>query len=250
MAHSFVTTFASELEAFRAYATAYPDATTLLIDTYDTVQGARNAATVARELAASGHHLRAVRIDSGDLAALSRAVRATLDEEGCADVQIVASGGLDETPIAELLREGAPIDGFGVGTRMDASEDAPTLEAAYKLVEYEGRPVHKRSAGKASWPGRKQVWRRTGADGRYAGDVIALDGEAIENGEPLLVPVMEDGRRLHAAASLADLRARCLAERDRLPDGVRRIDGAGVYPVSFSAGPRALRDRADANAAP
>src|SRR5581483_7954986 len=177
MAHSFVTSFPSELEAFRAYSRTYPDATTLLIDTYDTLQGARHAAIVAAELAASGHRLRAVRIDSGDLGALGKGVRAILDDAGFPDVQVLLSGGLDEHSIAALIESGAPADGFGVGTRMDASEDAPTLEAAYKLVEYEGRPLFKLSEGKASWPGRRQVYRRTGSDGRYAGDTIARADE-------------------------------------------------------------------------
>lgn len=237
MAHSFVTSFPSELEAFRAYAATYPDATTLLIDTYDTVQGARHAATVGQELAARGHRLRAVRIDSGEVGALSREVRAVLDAAGLPEVQIAVSGGLDEHHIAALLAAGAPIDSFGVGTRMDASEDAPTLEAAYKLVEYEGRPVFKRSRGKASLPGRKQVWRRYDADGRMAGDVIALadEGRPAPDAEPLLVPVMAGGRRLTPPEPLTAIRARCLAERTRLPDVLRTLDtGASPYPVAIS----------------
>ncbi len=244
MAHSFVTSFASELEAFRAYAHVYPDETTLLIDSYDTLQGARHAVTVAHELRATGHRLRAVRLDSGDLAALSREVRAILDEGGCHEVQIVGSGGLDEQAITGLLAAGAPMDGFGVGTRMDASEDAPTLDAAYKLVEYEGRPLLKLSEGKATLAGRKQVWRRVGPDGRFAVDIIAADGEPVADAEPLLVPVMKDGKRLHPTEPLPGLRARCLAERDRLPDAVRRIRDAAAYPVEISPGLRARQEEA------
>lgn len=244
MAHSFVTAFPSELDAFRAYAHTYPDATTLLIDTYDTLQGARHAVRVADELARAGHRLRAVRIDSGDVLHLSREVRAILDAGGHPEVQIFVSGGLDEYQIAALLDAGAPIDGFGVGTRMDASEDAPTLEAAYKLVEYGGRPAFKLSPGKATLAGRKQVWRRSGPDGRFAGDVIAAADEVIVDAEPLLVPVMAGGRRLRPPEPLEAVRARCLAERDRLPDALRRIDGEGSYPVELSPRLRALQQEA------
>jgi nicotinate phosphoribosyltransferase len=244
MAHSFITSFPTELDAFRTYARAYPGSTTLLIDTYDTLQGARHAVIVARELAAAGHHLRAVRIDSGDVGRLSRGVRAILDDGGFPDVQIVASGGLDEYAIASMLANGAAIDAFGVGTRMDASEDAPTLEAAYKLVEYEGRPVGKLSPGKATLPGGKQIWRRTGPDGRFTGDVLSAMDETIPNAEPLLVPVMRDGRRLHPPEPLTVLRERCLAERARLPASVRRITDAAPYPVDLSPGLRALQDAA------
>jgi nicotinate phosphoribosyltransferase len=244
MAHSFVTSFPSEIEAFRTYARTYPDHSTLLIDTYDTLQGARNAAVVARELAAAGHRLRAVRLDSGDIGALSHGVRAVLDEAGFPEVQVFASGGLDEYRIAELLAGGAPVAGFGVGTRMDASDDAPTLDAAYKLVEYEGRPVLKLSSGKESWAGRKQVWRRIGAGGRFTGDVIAVADEDGIEGEPLLAPVMAGGRHLHPTEPLADLRARCLAERARLPDAVRRIRDAATYPVEISPGLHTLQQAA------
>ena len=244
MAHSFVTSFPSEPDAFRAYARTYPDATTLLIDTYDTLQGARRAVAAAEELAAAGHRLRAVRIDSGDPVALSRAVRAILDAAGFPEVQVFASGGLDEYQIADLLAAGAPIDAFGVGTRMDASEDAPTLEAAYKLVEYEGRPLLKLSAGKETWVGRKQVWRRVGPDGNFAGDIIAAADEAGLEGEPLLRPVMAGGRRLHPPEALTELRARCRSERARLPDGLFRLRGAAPFPVEPSPGLRARQEDA------
>lgn len=250
MAHSFITAFPSELDAFRAYARTFPDSTTLLIDTYDTFQGACHAVTVARELAAAGHRLRAVRLDSGDIAALSRGVRAILDAGGCSDVRILASGGLDEHSIAGLLAAGAPIDAFGVGTRMDASEDAPTLEAAYKLVEYEGRPTIKLSSGKESYPGRKQVWRRIGADGNLIGDVLATVDEVVPGAEPLLCPVMTRGRRLAPALPLATLRDRCLVERSLLPDGVRRMHTPEPFPVAMSAGLQASVDVARAAVRP
>ena len=241
MAHSFIQAFPSELDAFQAYARAFPDATTLLIDTYDIAKGAENAAVVGQELAASGHRLRGVRIDSGDLLAESRRARAILDKAGLPDVQIILSGGLDETQIADLLAAGAAVDGFGLGTRMDASEDAPTLEMAYKLVEFDGRPVVKLSRGKVSWPGPKQVWRAA-RDGVLTGDLITTADEPPPAGhEPLLVEVMRDGRRIAPAESLDRVRARCLAERDRLPAPLRRVAITERYPVQFSAALRAMQ---------
>ena len=156
---------------------AYPDGSTLLIDTYDTVEGARRAARVGRELAARGGRLGGVRLDSGDLLELSRQrPRRCSTRPGCPDVTIFASGNLDEREIARLLAQGAPIDGFGVGSRLGVSADAPYLDAAYKLVAFDGRPVLKLSAGKATLPGAKQVWRRLDGD-RFAGDVVALRDE-------------------------------------------------------------------------
>ncbi len=249
MAHSFIMSFEREVDAIRAYAAAYPDDTTLLIDTYDTVEGARHAVTVARELRRVGHRLRAVRIDSGDVGALAVPVRAVLDEGGFPDVQIFVSGGLDEYAVAALVDRGAPIDGFGVGTRMDAAEDAPTLEAAYKLVEFDGRPVMKLSAGKASLPGRRQVWRCRDADGRFTGDVIAGAQERpVPGARPLLVEVMRCGRRIHVPESLDTMRARCAAERAALPTTIRAVIGeaSAPYPVTLSATLETLRSRVSA----
>ena len=168
MAHSFVTAFGDELEAFRAYARAFPDSAILLIDSYDTLVGARKAVTVARELAARGHALAGVRLDSGDILALSREVRRILDEAGFPGVRIVASGGLDEHDIAGLVAAEAPIDAFGVGTRLNVSADAPSLDLVYKLVRYRDRDVLKLSEGKETWVGAKAavpVLRRRWADG-------------------------------------------------------------------------------------
>ena len=243
MAHSFITSFPDELTAFRAYAAAYPDSATLLIDTYDTVQGARHAAIVAAELAAQGHRLRAVRIDSGDLLADGRRARRVLDEAVFPDVQIVASGGLDERQIAGLVAAGAPYDAFGVGTRMDTPDDAPTLDAAYKQVEVGGRPVMKRSSGKAMWPGRKQVWRFADA-GSFTHDLLAHADEPPPAGaEPLLVPVMAGGRPLHEPEPLSMMRERCAADRARLPAALRRVEQPVTYPVEVSAELRALYDQ-------
>ncbi len=243
MAHSYVQTFPDELAAFRAYAQRYPDSSIFLIDTYDTLEGARHAATVGRELAARGHRLRGVRIDSGDLIGLSFAVRQILDEAGLTDAAIFASGNVDEYLIAEAVAQGAPINAFGVGTRLGMSADAPYLDIAYKLVAYDGRPVLKLSTGKATWPGAKQVWRRHGASGELEEDLIALadesgPGEAV----PLLVTVMEGGRRLHAE-SLAAARERARRELATLPPECRRLDATPCVPVRFSTGLVRLREQ-------
>lgn len=216
MAHSYVEAFPTELEAFRAYARAYPDTAVLVIDTYDTIAGARQAAMVGHELAARGRQLRGVRIDSGDLNAASRSVRRILDEAGLPQAIIFVSGGLDEHAIEEALGAGAPIDGFGVGTRLGVSADAPHIDLVYKLVEYEGRPVFKLSEGKATWPGRKQAWRSHPplplGEGRGEGASHDRLGLAHEVGpadaEPLLVEVMADGQRLAPDEPLEIIRER------------------------------------------
>lgn len=235
MAHSYVEAFEDELEAFRAFARAYPDGCTLLVDTYDTVEGTRRAAVVARELAALGHRLRGVRLDSGDLVELSKLARAILDEAGHPDAIVFASGNLDEEEIERLLAAGAPIGGFGVGSRLGTSADAPYLDLAYKLVEFDGRPALKLSRGKATWPGAKQLFRIE-VGGRLSRDVIGLAGEEPPAGSrPLLEPVMSEGRHL-ARETLAEARGRCTAGR-------RSFSGE-PYDVRFSPALVALRDSA------
>ncbi len=235
VAHSFVQACPDELAAFRAFAATFPGPVTLLIDTYDTRQGARRAAAVAREIAGTGGRLAAVRIDSGDLLADSRAVRVILDEAGLADVRIIASGGLDEHEIAVLVRAGAPIDTYGVGTRLGTSADAPMLDMAYKLVTYDGTPRLKLSAGKGTLVGAKQVWRRRDAAGLFAEDRIAAADEPPpgERFEPLLEPVMVNGEVL-ARPALDDLRARHRAEMAALPEGLRSLDAGAGYQVGLS----------------
>ncbi len=233
MAHSFVTSFDDETEAFRAFAETFPESTVLLIDTYDTVAGARKAATVGREMAARGERLRGVRLDSGDMAALSREVRAVLREAGLGEASIFASGGFDEFKIAQVLAEGAEIDAFGVGTKMGVSADAPYNDMAYKLVEYDGRPVLKLSAGKKTLAGAKQVFRSV-RDGRLAGDTLGLRGETLA-GEPLLRPVMAGGRRGAAPEGLGELRERSRVELAGLPDVHKRLEGPPEFPVALSA---------------
>jgi len=245
MAHSFVTAFDDELEAFRAYARAFPDSAILLIDSYDTLEGARKAVTVARELAARGHALAGVRLDSGDLLALSRDVRRILDEAGFPGVRIVASGGLDEHDIAGLVAAEAPVDSFGVGTRLNVSADAPSLDLVYKLVRYGDRYVLKRSEGKETWVGAKALYRSFGPDGLIAGDVLSLEVEAPPAGSvSLLEVVMDDGVLLRPHPSLSDIRRHCVGRLATLPDELKRLDGHGEYPVAVSPGLQDRQERA------
>lgn len=252
MAHSFITSFEREQDAFEAYARAFPDSSTFLVDTYDTLDGIRNAIAVAKRMAAGGRALRAVRLDSGDLLALSRKARAMLDAADLPGVQVFASGGLDEYEVRRLVSEGAPIDGFGVGTMVGASADYPWLDCVYKQVEYDGRPALKLSQDKQTLPGAKQVWRRYDGAGMYAGDAIArADEPGPESAEPLLSEVMRRGERLPSAGSpadLADLRRRCARELARLPAQYKRLRSPDAYPVSATPELQALAARAEADA--
>jgi nicotinate phosphoribosyltransferase len=235
MAHSYVVAFPREIDAFRAFARAFPETTTLLIDTYDTVAAAHKAVQVAKEMEGRGHRLAGVRLDSGDLLSLSKEVRAILDRAGLGYVRIFASGGLDEHVIDELLTAGAPIDAFGVGTRMDVSADAPYLDMAYKLVRYAGRNVLKFSAGKETWTGEKQVYRMRGPDGRFAGDQLALRDEAPPaDAEPLLGTVMISGAVTTPLPALTAIRDHCAAQLRALPEAVRRLNDPATYPVAYS----------------
>jgi len=216
MAHSFITSFERESEAFRAFAETFPDNTVLLIDTYDTVEGARKAVAVAKEMAKKGHQLKGVRLDSGDMARLSREVREVFRAGGLGDVEIFASGGFDEFKIDRVLSEGGDIDAFGVGTKIGTSADAPYTDIAYKLVQYDGRPVLKLSSGKKTLVGEKQVYRFY-ENGKIRRDVIALRDEALD-GEPLLSQVMKSGRRLGEAESLETIRERFQQEFEHLDE--------------------------------
>jgi nicotinate phosphoribosyltransferase len=230
MAHSWVMTFEHEIEAFRAYLSLFGERTTVLIDTYDTVAAAR--AIVTAGLRPGG-----VRLDSGDLGALSREVRAVFDQGGLTSTRIVASGDLDEDRVAALLAEGAPIDAFGVGTALSTSRDSPALGGVYKLVEVERggvmTPAIKLSTGKRTLPGSKQVWRIS-RDGCAIEDVLGLYDEKGPDGRPLLVPVMRGGRRLTDAPLLAATREACRARIRELPPEVRRLHDWAAYPVRLS----------------
>lgn len=244
MAHSFVQAHGDETAAFLAFARANPGNAILLIDTYDTLAAARKVVEVARTLAAEGITVRAVRIDSGDLDALSRAVRHVLDEGGLRETRIIASGGLDEGSIDTLVRGGAPLDAFGVGSALACASDHPVLDCAYKLQSYAGAARRKRSTGKATWPGVKQVFRRK-VDGTYAGDTVALADEPAE-GTPLLVPVMRAGRRVSPPEPLDTIRARLRGELDALPPVLTQLAIAPPYPVEISPAIRTLAARLDA----
>lgn len=241
MAHSFVCSFESEIDAFRAYAASFPNNTVLLIDTYDTSQGARNAAQVAKEMAGRGEKLIGVRIDSGDLAAQARAVRKILDEARLTGVKIIGSGGLDEFDLAEMTNASIPCDSYGVGTKMGTSADAPWTDISYKLVEYQDRPVLKLSTGKVSCPGKKQVFRRRNGRAELECDWIGLRDEKIA-GERLLKEVVRDGRTIAPSPSLAESRETFAAEFAALPESVKAIRDPQPYPVEFSPKLIALRD--------
>jgi nicotinate phosphoribosyltransferase len=242
MAHSFIQAHENEREAFLAFARARPAQVVLLLDTYDVERAARTAIEIAPILAAEGISLRGVRLDSGDLAAQARLVRGLLDAAGLGQVRIFASGGLDETSLKELAP--APIDGFGIGTSLTTSTDWAALDCAYKLTEYAGTPKRKRSTGKATWPGRKQVFRRYDGEGRMAGDVLTVLGDP-QDGEPLLVPVLLGGRRVGALPGLAEARARAAEQLRRLPEPLRRLEEGWRYQVTVAPALEALAAEAD-----
>jgi len=244
MAHSYVQIHDDEAQAFENFARARPKNLILLIDTYDTEAAARKVVALAPRLKAAGIAIAGVRLDSGDLIALSRSVRRILDDGGLTDVTIFASGGIDETTIANIIRSAAPIDGFGIGSSLTTSSDAPGLDCVYKLEEYAGLPRRKRSAGKATWPGRKQVWRRFDRDGRMAADVLSVEDDA-QQGEPQIELVMQGGKRLKRAPTLAEARARAARELERLPEPLRRLDAAVSYPVEVSNALRRLAVEVD-----
>jgi nicotinate phosphoribosyltransferase len=232
MAHSFVQAHDDESEAFRRFVRVHPE-TILLVDTYDTEQGVRKTVELARELG-SAFRVRGVRLDSGDLGRLSRRAREILDAAGLGSVQIVASGGLDEHQVAALVDAGAPIEGFGVGTSMGIAADAPGLDIAYKLVAYAGRGRMKLSSGKATLPGRKQVFRlESGSEAQR--DILARHDE-VQPGRPLLRQVMEAGRRSDAGREdLETARGRARREIVRLPARIRALEPADPpFPVEIS----------------
>jgi nicotinate phosphoribosyltransferase len=238
MAHSFVMAYENELEAFRSFVKTFPNKSTLLIDTYNDMAGAENAAVVAKELEAQGCMLGGVRLDSGDLQEISQKVRRLLDEKGLGYVSIFASGDLDEYRIEELLEKNAKIDAFGVGTRMGTSSDRPYVDVIYKLCETQDSngafsPIMKLSEGKITLPGRKQVHRYKDQQGNYAKDVIALAEEKLE-AEPLLVPVMEDGRITYELPSLNEVRSAAEENLSRLPEQFKKLTNPQAYSVDLS----------------
>lgn len=241
MAHSFVQVHDDESLAFEHFAGSRPSDLVLLIDTYDTERAARRVTRLAPRLAAHGISIAGVRIDSGDLAAEARRVRQILDEAGLQKIAIVASGGIDEDDLLAL--RAAPIDSFGVGTSLTTSSDAPALDCAYKLQEYAGIPRRKRSLGKATWPGRKQVWRTVSATGAFCDDLVGLESER-HSGEALLRPVMRSGRRVEPVPSLAQIREHARKQLNGLPAALARLEPF-TYPVAISDALQTLAARLD-----
>ncbi len=238
MAHSFVMSFEKEIDAFRAFTRTFPDKSTLLIDTYDELAGAEKAVVVAKELEKTGCKLGGVRLDSGDLVQASKKIRALLDANGLGYVKVFASGDLDEYRVADLLSQGAAIDAFGVGTRMGTSADKPYVDVIYKLCETTSAkgdfsPIMKLSEGKATLPGRKQVFRFTDKQGFFEKDVIALADAKVE-GAPLLVKVMKNGKITHALPALGEVRAAAAENLSKLPEKYKKLTDAPAYPVELS----------------
>jgi nicotinate phosphoribosyltransferase len=226
MAHSWVQSFRTESEAFAAFSRLFPANSTLLVDTYDTLEGVRNAAAIEPPV-------RAVRIDSGDLATVAGEARGLLNALGRSSVKIIASGDLDEFKIARLVAARSPIDGFGVGTDLITSRDAPALAMVYKLVELGGEGKFKLSPGKRTYPMAKQVFRRRDHDSKFGGDHVTQADETAE-GEPLLVPVLRSGRLVNELPALEAIRARCRDQLASLPERLLRLEAPPDYPITYS----------------
>lgn len=245
MAHSFIQAHDDEMEMFEKFADANPDNVVLLLDTYDTEEAAKKTVALAPRLKQRGITIKGVRLDSGDLAEHARSVRRILDEGGLGKATIFASGNLDERAVQTLVESEAPIDGFGIGSRLDTSADAPYLDCVYKLQEYAGRPRRKRSEGKSTWPGRKQVFRFQDAK-EMQRDVVTLEDDPIA-AEPLLQPAMRRGQRLEPPEKLSDVRKRAKENLARLPKRLRSLEPASpAYPVEISPPLRRLAETVDA----
>jgi nicotinate phosphoribosyltransferase len=244
MAHSFVQAHPGEVAAFRHFVECFPKRNTLLIDTYDTERAAHKVVELAASLRASGVSIQAVRLDSGDLGAESRMVRRILDQGGLTETHIFASGSLDEYEIEQLVTAGAPINSFGVGTHLDVSADAPYLDCAYKLQEYAAKATRKRSSGKVTLPGRKQVYRRLDERGLLLQDEIVIEGEAPQ-GSALVEPAMRAGKRLDAFPTLTQVRDRARDSLARLPTRLRSIHDQADYPVHVGTSVLALAQATD-----
>jgi nicotinate phosphoribosyltransferase len=245
MAHSFIQAHDDETDAFDHFAHSLPENVILLIDTYDTEAAAEKVVKLAPKLKLDGIKIKGVRLDSGDLADHAFKVRQILDAAGLREVTIFASGSVDEYVIERLQQQGACIDGFGIGTHMDTSADAPYLDCAYKLVEYAGKARRKRSEGKVLWPGRKQVYRNYDPEGRMKNDVLTLAEDHLD-GEPLILPIMIAGQRVAAREPLPESRQRALREINRLPEALKSIGAGPEYPVAVAEAIRTLAREVDA----
>ncbi|MEM2963656.1 MAG: nicotinate phosphoribosyltransferase [Candidatus Anstonellales archaeon] len=233
VAHSFILSYKDEFEAFKSIARRYGDGCVFLIDTYNPILGAKNAVKVAKEMEKEGKRAGAVRIDSGDLSLLSKRVRKLLDSAGLSYIKIIASGGLDEYKIDRLLNSRSPIDAFGVGTSMDVSDDAPSLDINYKLCEYDGKPVQKTSEGKATLAGKKNVLRFE-KDGKFIYDLIVGDKETKKDGSPLLVQMIRRGKIIFKVPQLVQIRANAKKQLTKLPSAVLSVRHPKKYPVKIS----------------
>lgn len=233
MAHSFVQAHELEAQAFQNFARCHPEGIVFLIDTYDVLRGAQRVVELAHRLRREGIRVSGVRIDSGDLAQLSCAVRVVLDRGDCKDIRIFVSGSLDEYAIDAMIAAKVPIDAFCLGTRVAVSEDAPSLDCAYKLQQYAGRPVRKLSQWKETWPGPRQVYRQYDSSGYFGMDVLACEDEVID-GQPLLHEVMTNGRRMRCAPSLKEVRVYCAEQLARLPPAYRSLEHVLQAPVKVS----------------
>ena len=242
MAHSYVGAFDSERDAFLAYSETFPDHCIFLIDTYDTIEGAKNAAVVAKEMKQKGHALIGVRLDSGDTVRLSQEVRKILDNAGLYDVKIFASSGFDEFKIARVLSEGAKIDAFGVGTKVGVSADAPFVDVVYKMVRFKDRDVRKLSPGKVTFAGEKQIFRKVNSKGYFLEDIIGVRDECISGSEPLLEKVMENGNVLNPHPTLEKIRERFKLNFSRLDETYKSIQAHKDYPVKLSSRLKKLQE--------
>ena len=233
MAHSFVQAHEFESQAFQNFAHCHPQNLVLLIDTYDVLRGAERVVELAHRLRRDGIRVEGVRIDSGDLAQTARAVRGVLDRGACKDIRIFVSGSVDEYAIDAMIAAKVPIDAFCLGTRLAVSEDAPSLDCAYKLQQYDGRPVRKLSQWKETWPGPRQIYRQYDCHGYLGMDVLACEDEVID-GQPLLHEVMTDGRRMCCAPPLGDVRTYCAEQLAKLPPAYRTLEHVLQAPVKVS----------------
>jgi nicotinate phosphoribosyltransferase len=234
MAHSLIQAIGTDTEAFQTFARTFPDNSTFLIDTFDVIAGAHSAAEVGRKMAADGHRLKGVRIDSGDMAVSSREVRRILDDAGLQYVQVIATSNFDEFKIEKILSDQAAIDAFGVGTRLGVSADLPYLDMVYKLVRYEDRDVKKSSPGKRTLAGEKQVFRKMDAIGHYREDILGIRSETIEDTEPLLIQVMENGRRIQPSPALVEIRKKIQTSFSLLDDRYKSLHHPDTYPIRIS----------------
>ena len=234
MAHSYISAFESELDAFSAYSDTFPESSIFLIDTYDTIEGAHHAVKVAKKMEEKGQSLTGVRLDSGDMVMLSKKVRKILDDAGLFKARIFASSGFDEFKIADFISQGAKIDAFGVGTKVGVSSDAPYLDIVYKVVRFKGRDTRKLSPGKVTLAGKKQVFRKMDKQGMYLQDIIGPRDEIVKDGQPLLKKVMKGGKCIGTYPSLEQIRDEFTNNFSFLDGKYKSLSDTRVYPVKLS----------------